>query len=326
MFPPASTLNRDFLKKAIMKDEESIELLKGRDFSSNFNEAFALLRNRFRNFGSALLFIAGPFILLASVLNGIYQARLLETGQMGSSILEGNLMIVLLVIAASFVAQGVLYSTVIDYLLVYEEKGDEELSLKTLREWVKRDVGRILGGMLGIGLILVPVVMILTLVFVLFGVSAPLLTGITFLIFFVGLLILIPPFGFAIVCTLFLILRRDLPVFSAFGRSFQLMKGEFWETWLYSFISMVLIAMASFIFMVPTYLLTWSSMMAGMDSIPESSLLLGLTTVLGGFLSTMANGIFVLLMGFHYYSLTEKKTGEGALKRIESIGEGQDRP
>ena len=56
-----------------MESVSKIEFAKRRDFGEVLNGTFQFLRQNFKSLGLALLYIAGPFILIQGIITGYYQ-------------------------------------------------------------------------------------------------------------------------------------------------------------------------------------------------------------------------------------------------------------
>ena len=112
-----------------MNQPEKINFLQTRDFGETFNVTVKFIRQNFKAFFSALVLIAGPFILLSSIAGGVYQSsalglrtRILSSGSDYDFLAQYGITFIVFIIF-SILSNLVSVGTTFAFMLVYKEKG-----------------------------------------------------------------------------------------------------------------------------------------------------------------------------------------------------------
>ncbi|HEX8531661.1 MAG TPA: hypothetical protein VF646_16630, partial [Cytophagales bacterium] len=138
-----------------------IDFHKARDFGETLNVSFLFVRQHFKGMMLGMLFIAGPFVLVGSVIPILLFSRL--SGVSASEDLSGadnwlvnagaSMMVnVLALMLGVVMAIGVIY----EYILLYYHRGDKPGGIETGELWqaIRRDFWRLLGVNFGLVLLL----------------------------------------------------------------------------------------------------------------------------------------------------------------------------
>lgn len=306
-------------------DQEKINFSVVRDFSELFNATAKFFNQNFRHFFKSMIFIAGPLILVAAICMVIYfytltsvlpvptysspaqnLAVLNNLGQMG--------WIMGLFIVSFAISHLLLITAVYAYMLVYSTHGPKNFSIADVRKATFQNFGRTLKGSVTMLFLALGVMIVFLLVV---GLLAIILQIVAVFIVFIAFILFIPPLMWQL-CVFYLVqMKEDVSALKAFGRTREVMRGNFFATWLYVFVAMIALIIISLIFTLPNtglQLLTQAHLL----TIPLSvlSCVMMVTQVFTMFVYC----IFYFMCGIHYYSLAEKKDGTSLIDRIDEIG------
>ena len=140
------------------------------------------------------------------------------------------------------------------------------------------------------------------------------------LIIFVGLMFCIIPgiyFGIALIFGTYYVVMKDVSVGDAFSASWNLIKGNWWMTFGLVVVLGLLIAVVSFIFELPSFILGVGTGISG--ELPNTYLLIAvvLFAYIGKFLLNM---VLYLGLGMQFFSLQEREEHTTLLGKIENMG------
>ncbi len=140
------------------------------------------------------------------------------------------------------------------------------------------------------------------------------------LIIFVGLMFCIIPgiyFGIALIFGTYYVVMKDVSVGDAFSASWNLIKGNWWMTFGLVVVLGLLIAVVSFIFELPSFILGVGTGISG--ELPNTYLLIAvvLFAYIGKFLLNM---VLYLGLGMQFFSLREREEHTTLLGKIENMG------
>ncbi|MCW3084533.1 MAG: hypothetical protein JWP12_1899 [Bacteroidetes bacterium] len=306
-------------------NQEKINYRVARDFGETFNISIKFLRQNFKLFFQSVVFIAGPFLLLSAIASAFYQADALaqlSTGRANIFAQFGTMYFVYL-IAASF-SNLALTGTVFAYMLVYSEKGPGNFSVNDVARRLWASAGGLIIVFLLFTFLIGLAVGFLVIVFAGVIQSSPVLAVLLGLCLFVGMLLLMPPLIWQLsVVYLVKMQDNDIP-FDAYGKTRQVMKGNYWRTWLLTVCTFLTIGIASFAFAIPQAVYRWIVMYTAArqgGSMGETSVTFLIIVTLCTFGTTLIYSVLYVISGFHYYSLAEKKDGAGLMERINEIGQ-----
>lgn len=293
-----------------MQPTNFIEFKKQRELGEILSDTFGFLRLEFKPFFGTLLKIVGPYLLIMLVALGFYMfsfgdilniATVSSSNDMFSPIVLVLSLIVLLF--SSIMVYAVSYGGVLYYIKEYiDNTGTVEF------EKVKKQVYANFWSIIGLGL----------------------LVGISLLIGY--MLCLIP----GIYLTVPLALAFAIFVFQekgasdAYSESFNLVKNEWWITFVTLLIIYIIIAVASAAFSLPAVIYSWISMGIFSGEFDAESinaftdpiyLLLNLIQQVVQFLMRV---VFLIASAFIYFNLNEKKNFTGTFERIDNLGKTRE--
>lgn len=300
--------------------KDDLRLFRIRTFSEVFEEFGRFLRVHGKSLLILLVRIPGPFILIASLMNAYFAPSTLPAGQLLSSPF-----LILLTLFASILASVLTLGTVVLYMKLIESS-DSPPTISDLRKELFRSLAPLFKTFILWGLILFATLFVLILFF---GAFQTLLvgggsTGIYFGVFLAFLLFglflfILPLLTFLMVSSYYHALRERRGFIAAFGNGWWMLRTAFFRTWAVLFIGMLLLFALSTACSIPLLLFEWLHTYFTLDPLQvgfSSYLLLGLGSILN-LLYLLVWAFLIVLVGIHYYSLQELRTGKGILTRHE---------
>ncbi len=287
--------------------KRTIELFQERDFGAVFSDTFKFIRQNFKLLFPALLIGAGPFFLLNGFSLGMYLKEYLGLfGGMESgttiddfSSFGGILMWVLIMYGFTILSYIMLFTVTSQYFISYSKDRDNMPNyLGIVRKSLKLLPAVILGTIV-VGLM------------VTFGTIALIIPGI-----------------YLAVSTCFVVFimvfeRKGLG--DAISRSFEIIKGNWWWTFLILIVMYFLVSIINNIFQMPVIILSTLGFFNEISGSGSNSKLVDVLTIvlssLGGLAAGLTQSIIIVAVAFQYFNLVEKKEGVGFFKRIEELDE-----
>lgn len=315
--------------------QQYINFKRARNFGDKLNATFAFISMNMGYLLKNVLFVAGPFALLAGVCFSVYQSY--TVGMLGKQVPTTDIsatmalgVAVILMMITMMIATTMVIAIVQRTLRHYVEQGTADLTPAYFWKNIWGEFFSVLGS--AIGFVVLLSIMITLLIAPLFlmissGVRAPAIIVLIVLIAFLALLL--------VGATLMLIYpirnfeRKNF--FTAVGRSFVLNKGKWWSTAGLMFVTYIIQTAILFIFMIPMYGIMIVKMLHLQDA--ESVVVdsgIGIYDILGaisgalymlGF--TVAGSLFFIAITFQYFNLREHKEASGLLERMQSFGVSQ---
>ena len=312
-----------------MPEVKAIEFHKIRDFGQTLTVTAEFLRKNFKSLFKSVLFISGPFVIIGSLLiTQVFDNFFtLLTGQAAGITPDpsefinifGFMMGGLLVL---FLGTTTIVASVYDYMVIYEQKGSNEIEVNEVWSKVKRSFWQVLGTIILYGLIILGAYLVLLIpIFILTAINP----GLSFL----GLIILAA--GLAYLTTsssLTFIIRsyEGVGFGTAFSRSFHLVKSNWWVTFGIVVIASLIRSTVSSVFIVPTYVSFFITMFDSTrtGTFQEPSLILQIinyiTLMLYFIINTVLYALPLVVIAFQYFNLVEKKEAKGLMSKIDSFG------
>ena len=270
-----------------------INLFKQRSFGDYLTDTFNLFGKNIKELLVPVLFIAGPFLLIAGALGNEYlNTAFADILNDPADIFEllfswRYLSILVTTLLGSVLSMLVVYA----YVILYEQVAENE-PITTMMVWqlVKKHFFKVF------------------LYFILYGI----------ILFFAFLVLFIPGVYLAIACSLliFVSMRENLGFSDSFKRSMALIKDNWWLVFGLFLIVYICIAVISSIFSFPIGILSMKSAMDGSLGLPAwVKILTGLLNLL----SALFNVIIFLLTAVIYYTLLEDKEAPGAMETLSEL-------
>lgn len=274
-----------------------INLNVEREFSDSITATFNFVKQEFVPLIKALAVIVLPVILVDFFVKGFFMQSLLELEESRDSwsVLRNAMW--------TGVSSGIIYTwmgiMVVSYLKVYYDKyrqGDEN-------RITPKEVWQVMLARLGSSL------------FASFAFG---------LIFVIGVLFFIVPgiyFSIAFVFVIYCLIIQNKPVDSAFGASRELVRGKWWNMFLYLIVLQLIIGVMAWIFNIPYFFLTIKAVITeNPGNLYEMTLCYYLSN-LGQYLSQT---LLLVGVGIRFFSYLEQKEHTVLLDKIGQLG--QDTP
>lgn len=272
---------------------ERIDFRRVRDFSEIFNAAFTFTQQHFKTLGKAVLFIAGPVVLIEGVLAGMAEAEKLITPEsfFSSTFWAQYAVVYLAMLVAMVLVTGVVY----EYVLLYLKDPQREITVEAVWQALREDFWMLFWTMLGAGFL-----------------------------YIIGFLLCLVPGVYLMVTLAPIMLARlheRLDFNEAMTRCRYLVKDYWWTGFGLILVSTLIVYAVIFVFQLPQVVLTF---LIALNAVPEMSESLTrpvfmLATVLASFAGLLAYAFPTLVVSFYYFNLIERKEARGLMEKIDQI-------
>lgn len=311
-----------------------IEFQKARDFSNKMNATFEFLKQNFKPLYKSLLYIAGPPMLVGSVLAGsLYSGYFGFIGRMsrtqdpdvftdylGSPMLWLE---VTLAVLLMFLSGVIIVSVVYNYMLEYDARKSNHIDVNTIWERVRNSLPMYFGTVFLYWILLIAAYLLVILAIVGAAVISPWLAFLGGVAIFIGFLYTI------ISLSLLFIIRayEKIGFFEAMSRCFTLIRDKWWSTFGLLVILSLVQSTISSLFLVPWYINFFVSMMHSLDGSPfqepsfTQELINNIFMTLYFMVSFLLYSLPLIALAFQYFNLVELKEAKGLLTRINTIGQ-----
>ena len=315
-----------------MEEYRHIEFQHTRDFSRKINATFEFIRQNFKPLAKSLLYIAGPSVLVGSVMAGLFMSEFFSmsiTAQVDPERIAENFtspafwLQMLLMMVFLLVSYVVSLATINSYVVLYDEKKTNQIEVSEVWGRVQKAFWQYLvTSIILFGLFIVLYVMMLIPIALVSQISG-------FLLFF-GIL-------FIIGLIMFLAVSSSLTYFiqsyekKGFGeavvRSYRLVNnGKWWSTFGLVVVLTVIVILISYVFMIPYYAITFATMFHDVSERTMEAPAQGYTILTLVFF-TLYYMVQMLLyslpnvgIAFQYFNLVELKEAKGLMEKINSMG------
>ncbi|MEL7004538.1 MAG: hypothetical protein AAFN93_17660 [Bacteroidota bacterium] len=307
-----------------------IELHRSRDFGRKLNATIEFIKQNFKYLFKSMLYIAGPFIILGSLfitqvfsnfMNLTMQAStrstdpdLEELASLGGYIAIGAIFLLL--------GTATIISTVYEYMAIYEKKGDHRIEVSEVWAGVKKSFWSMLGTVILYSLILIGCYILLLIPLFVLAAMSPALIFVWFII-----VIVVLTYVFTASSLVFIIKSYEKVGFgTAFNRSFQLIKENWWSTFGIIFLTGLIRGVISSIFFIPWYASFIISMIdvSRTGVLQEPSVTMQIFNYITLLLYFVANTLLycipLIAIAFQYFNLVETKESKNLMSKIDSFG------
>lgn len=316
-----------------MENFTPIEFHQARDFSKKINATFEFLKQNFKSFFKSLLYLAGPPMLLGSILAGnLYSGYFNFVGTMsqnqdpdiitdyiGSPVLWAEIGLAVLLM---FVAGVMIVSVVYNYMLEYDASKTNRIDVNTIWDRVRKTFPTYLGTIFLYWFLLVVAYFLVVLVIVGAVALSP------FLAFFAAVAVIIGLIYVVITMSLLFVIQafERKNFFEAASRCFYLIKDKWWSTFGLLFILSMVQSTISSIFLIPWYINFFVTMMHSIEGGPMEDpsffqeLINNIFMTLYFLVSFLLYSLPLVALAFQYFNLVELKEAKGLLSRIDTLG------
>ena len=299
-------------------NQQKIEFQRYRDFGQVISATFEFLRQNFGPLLKSIIFIAGPFILLAGIFGGLYQKNVFSFNMVKtvSDISVPFLLYILFIFLSMTFMIAILY----EYIKIYLKR-DEESAIQIDEVWiaVRSKIIKYLLFSIGYFLIIFVAAMLVVIpLFFLFNVAAN-----PFAIFLIFLIVLFPLIYFSVIISIAFTaaMLEDSGLFTSISRAFYLTNKRWWITFGLVFVLGLIQGFMGFIFQIPQYIAMMVIMFNTMDGNQAdgiTEIIMIITSIIAAF-SFVFYSVNLVGVALHYFSLVEQKDAKGLLEKIESI-------
>lgn len=295
----------------------NFEFQKKRDFGAVIGDSLQFFTRNFKSFLLGFLIYIGPFFLIGA-LGMVYLGRQFMSLMDPVSAADGLFEVVgatFLVIPLIFLASIFMIAFTCAMAQKHQNNAQPPLA-NEIWPYVRKNLWPATKAILTVFfLIALPYALILIV-----GVSMNAEIALAVLIFLSLPVVLY----FMVPLTIYVILQvlENKPVVESLKRSFFLVRERWWNTFAVYLVLSILASIASYIFILPAYIIffiqTMGSLQSGQLS-PEFGLWLGIIYACG-FLGSLFAGMYqVTGIILQYFSLKEQKEGTGLLQRIQHL-------
>ena len=315
-----------------MTTNSVIEFHRTRDFSRKLNATFEFIKQNFKPLGKSILLIAGPPILIASLIMGSFVTEMSGFNPNPTSQMEGMeayftspkfwLEMVLMVMFYT-VASVMSIATVNNYLLLYGEKRSNVIEVSEVWNRVRGTFWMYFRTMILFMILLVAAYVVLAIPVGLLAIVSPFLIVFGFIFFFCALVYLLVSSSLTFVIRAW----ENNGFFEAVVRSFKLVKDKWWSTFGLIMILYLVMFVASMLFILPWQVISGISMFHSLSTNtfeePSTSwqllttIMFSLQYVIQMVLTTLPN----IGVAFQYFNLVEMKEARGLMTQIQTLGE-----
>lgn len=309
-----------------------IEFHRKRDFSRKLNATFEFIKQNFKPLSKSILFIAGPPILIASLLMGSFFTNLNANNPGASGQIESIqtyfssptfwLEIALMILFYT-VATVMNIATINNYLVLYGEKRSNAIEVSEVWDRVRATFWMYFRSIILFMILLMAAYVVLAIPVGILAVISPLLVVFGFILFFCGIIYLV----FASSLTFIIRAYENNGFFEAVVRSFKLVKDKWWSTFGLLMILYLVMFLASMLFILPWQIISGISMFHSVSTNTFEEPSAGwqlLTTVvfsLQYLIQMLLSSLPNIGVAFQYFNLVEMKEAKGLMTQIQTLGE-----
>jgi uncharacterized membrane protein len=307
-----------------MQKSKQLNLNRVRTFSEAFQDTRQVIRDSFPVLGRGLLYIAGPFYIGVHFFEVflLYQNPYDEVPDLleySDNIAWKLGLTLLLGIIANMMSIG----TVAYYFALCREKGMQNVTLGDLAKRVFRRLPALLGTTAFFIFVVGSTTFLIGLFIAGTAVASPLIAGMVVFLCFVGLILVYFPLQYYFYSLYLVRANEKAGLFRAMGRTRQLMRGNYWTTWVLFFCLSLVLYIIGLTFAMPQFVFTQALELFAIETFfsEETKEIITMSfTFLAEFLARYASAFGFVLFAIHYFSLRERHDGEGMNNAINTIG------
>lgn len=315
-----------------METFKVIEFQKTRDFSNKMNATFTFVQQNLASLGKSMLYIAGPPVLVTSLLVSNMFKDFFSLGMMSG---QGNpeafagyftsvsfWVQVGITMVVAIVTTVLMTSISYNYMILYREKKSNVIEVAEVWERVKGTFWLYLSTSIAFAVFFVALYILMVIPAALLATVSP------FLVFFGVLFAIVAILYLAISFSLIFAVRAFEPIgfVEAMGRSFRLVQGKWWSTFGLAMILYLIVSTISSIFFIPAYIMLIVQSLHNAESgtfqpaSETSSAVILIFMTLYYLCQLVLSCLPNIGLGFQYFNLVELKEAKGLLNQLENFG------
>lgn len=314
-----------------------IDFHRTRDFSRKMNATFEFIKQNYLSLGKSILVIAGPPVIVASMIIGSFFGDLMNmtqaaatgmgTGSEAETFFTSVTFWLQIILAMIFfiLSSVMTIATINNYLLIYAERQTNQIEVQEVWSRVRDTFWMYLGTMILFFVMFIAMYVFMIIPVVLVAQISPVLIFFSIVFLFCGLLYVL------ISMSLIFIIRayEKKGFFEALWRSFRLVQGKWWSTFGLVMVLYFIMMIISYIPMIPWYSMVIINAVhsTSTETVQEPTTMWGILTIVFFTLYYMAQMILASLpnvgIAFQYFNLVELKESKGLLQQIDTFGEPQ---
>lgn len=270
--------------------EGKINFQETRDIGELISVTFEFIKENFIPLGKALLYIAGPFVLLSGIFTSTVVIKMMVKYPVNSHVSLSELIkhmssYSLVNYVFMFITNSVIAAVVYEYIVLYIDRGPEGFDLADLIEFLKEDALTLLAVMLLSSLLI-------TAGFVLFFIPG------------IYLAVIMSP-----IIMVVLYERTSFP--DAFNRSLHLVMGYWWFTFGFLLVMIIIQIVLMMAISLPINVISQAFIGPATGSMTKSSQIALMVTSVISSVNYFLYAIPMIGMAFHYFNLVQRKEGIG---------------
>ena len=302
---------------------------KKRPFGDKLNATFVFIRENARPFLKVQLLIAGPILLLMTILINQFSFDVVNLGFSPDDLSASDLLSMFklygLLIVSGIITSAIMPAITFSYMSQYQSTSPEMIRNSDITSGLGSRLFNLIGYNLLTTLILGAVAFILAFAI---GFSA---SASAFLVVLFGFALLLSVIYIAVTLSLgpaIIVFEKNNPI-DAIGRSFRLIQGKWWSTFGLIIVVGILATIINQLFGLPRAVFfgikAFSSFEEGGDLSNMIQMSSGdqalniLFSVFETFGSIVTNSLIFIAIAFQYFNLVERKESRGLMTQIEQL-------
>lgn len=276
-----------------MENNEQFDFFKARNISETINATFAFIRQEFMPLGKVILFIVGPLMLMAAIINNLYfETSFNPDPELIFSSDYWAHLAMLWVLQLAIIA--LIITVVNHYVLLYIRNDESRFSVPAILNTSLKDFWRILG----ISIVYTLIISVAFVIFIIPGIYLFVSTSLLYVI----------------------LIHERLAFGDAMSRSMKLVREYWWPTFGMLLLAWLIVYVIQFLFQIPMMAVgfIYGFHDGSAEVLQEYSGWLAISTTLS-YLSYLFYTIVLVAMTVHYYSQLEKKEATGLSRKIDAL-------
>lgn len=314
-----------------MQTFQPIEYRHTRDFSRKMNVTFEFIKQNWRALGKSILFIAGPPVLVASLIMGSFFGEIFNLAALGDDpnasmalVTSATFWLQMILAMILFLLSSVMaIATINNYIILYGELQTNQIDTSLVWERVRNTFWMYFRTTLFFFLLLMGLYIVLLIPVGLLAAISPALIFLGIMFLFFALIYLMISFSLTFIVRAY----EGTGFFESLGRSFTLVKGKWWSTFGLVTVLYLIMMTISYIPIIPVYAIMIVSAIHNTSTDAMANPMAGWSYFMLIFFTLyyMVQIILASLpnvgLAFQYFNLVEMKEATGLMSNIESFGD-----